>query len=205
MEYKTVKEFAVDEYVVKRSRFLGYAMPVTTQKEAEDFIASIKSKHWDAAHNVYAYILRGSNSKRYSDDGEPQGTAGMPALEVLRNIGVTDTAVVITRYFGGILLGGGGLVRAYSHSAKIAVEKAKIITMAQCLDLQISCDYNFYGKLNAFLSSEDVKILSSDFGAEVTVTFRIKQENFDPLCKKLTDLSNGKSKPEIICENFCEF
>lgn len=204
-EYRTVKEFNNDEYIVKRSRFIGYAKPVRTVDEANAFIAEIKSKHWDATHNVYAYILRDGGIKRYSDDGEPQGTAGVPVLDVLEKEGLTDTAVVVTRYFGGVLLGGGGLVRAYSHSAKIAVESAKIITMALCLDLEINCDYTFYGKLGAFLAGEGAVILNTQFTDEVKVIFRIKSEFQDQINKKITELSFGKITPRVIAENFCEF
>ncbi len=204
-EYKTVKQFNSDEYVVKRSRFIGYAKPVTTVSEANDFIAEIKSKHWDATHNVYAYILRDGGVKRYSDDGEPQGTAGVPVLDVLEKEGLVDTCVVVTRYFGGILLGGGGLVRAYSHSAKIGVDSAKIITMAHCLDLQVECDYTFYGKLNSFLQNEEVVILDTQFTDNVKVTFRIKSENESNINAKIVDLSNGKINSVVISEKFCEF
>ena len=159
-EYKTIKSASSDEFVVKKSRFIGYVRPVKTQEEALAFINEIKSKHWDATHNVSAYILRNGGIKRYSDDGEPQGTAGVPCLDVLEKENLVDTCVVVTRYFGGILLGGGGLVRAYSHSAKIAVDSAKIITMAHCVDVEIECDYTFYGKLNDFLAREDTVILA---------------------------------------------
>lgn len=204
-EYRTVKEFNNDEYIVKRSRFIGYAKPVRTVDEANAFIAEIKSKHWDATHNVYAYILRDGGIKRYSDDGEPQGTAGVPVLDVIEKEGLTDTVVVVTRYFGGVLLGGGGLVRAYSHSAKIAVESAKIITMALCIDLEINCDYTFYGKLGAFLANEGAVILDTQFTDEVKVIFRIKSEFHDQMNKKITELSFGKITPRVISENFCEF
>lgn len=204
-EYRTIKEFNSDEYIVKRSRFIGYAKPVTTVDEANAFIAEIKSKHWDATHNVYAYILRDGGVKRYSDDGEPQGTAGVPVLDVLEKENVVDVAVVVTRYFGGILLGGGGLVRAYSHSAKIAIDSGKIITMALCLDLEIKCDYTFYGKLGAFLANEGAVVLDTQFTDEVTVVFRIKSDFLNELNKKLTELSNGRVSATIISENFCEF
>ncbi len=204
-EYRTVKEFNSDEYIVKRSRFIGYAKPVVSVEQANAFIAEIKSKHWDATHNVYAYILREGGVKRYSDDGEPQGTAGVPCLDVLEKENLVDVCVVVTRYFGGILLGGGGLVRAYSHSAKIAVDSAKIITMAHCLDLAVECDYTFYGKLNDFLSREETVILDTEFTDNVKIIFRIKSENKGNIDAKLTDLSNGKVISAIISENFCEF
>ncbi len=204
-EYRTVKEYSSDEYVVKRSRFIGYAKPVSTIEEANSFISEIKSKHWDATHNVYAYILRDGGIKRYSDDGEPQGTAGVPVLDVLEKEGLEDVCVVVTRYFGGILLGGGGLVRAYSHSAKIGVDSAKIITMAHCVDLSVECDYTFYGKLNAFLLNEDTVILDTVFTDNVKVIFRIKSENRGSIDAKITDMSNGRLFTSVISENFCEF
>ena len=138
-QYKTVLQEAQDDFVEKRSRFIGYVRPVSTEAEALAFIAEKKSKHWDASHNVYAYILRDGGVMRYSDDGEPQGTAGIPVLDVLQKSGVTDVVVVATRYFGGILLGGGGLVRAYSHTASIALQAAGIVTMRECLMLEVLC------------------------------------------------------------------
>lgn len=204
-EYKTVKLNNCDEYIVKRSRFIGYARPVTTVDEANAFIAEIKSKHWDATHNVYAYILRDGGVKRYSDDGEPQGTAGVPVLDVLEKENLVDVCVVVTRYFGGILLGGGGLVRAYSHSAKIAVDSAEVITMALCRDLQITCDYTFYGKLGTFLAAEGAVILDTLFTDSVTVVFRLKASDCGAFSSKLTELSNGKIAAEVLKEKFCEF
>ena len=121
-EYKTIKEASSDEFIVKKSRFIGYVKPVKTQEEALEFINEIKTKHWDATHNVHAYCLREGGIRRFSDDGEPQGTAGIPSLDVLLKEEVVDCCVVVTRYFGGIMLGAGGLVRAYSHGAKIALD-----------------------------------------------------------------------------------
>lgn len=146
-EYKTLRAPASDEFTEKRSRFIGYAQPVSTQVEAAAFIERIKKQHHDATHNVFAYLLREGQLERYSDDGEPQGTAGIPVLDVLRKQGVTNCAVVVTRYFGGILLGAGGLVRAYSHAAAIALGKAGIVTMAHCAILDIACDYSFMASL----------------------------------------------------------
>ena len=128
-DYLTLRKESSDEFIEKRSRFIGYAKPVTTQEEAMDFINAIRAKHWDATHNVYAYVLRDGQSRRYSDDGEPSGTAGVPVLDVLLKENITDCVVVATRYFGGVLLGAGGLVRAYSHTSKIAVEAAGIMKM----------------------------------------------------------------------------
>ena len=126
MQYRTIRAAASAEFVEKRSRFIGYISPVTTQQDAIAFIDSIKSKHWDATHNVPAYIIRDGNICRFSDDGEPQGTAGMPILEVLRHENLTDCVCVVTRYFGGILLGAGGLCRAYTKAAKDALVPPKV-------------------------------------------------------------------------------
>ncbi len=126
-DYKTVRAAASGELTEKRSRFIGYCKPVSTEEEATAFIASIRSRHWDARHNVYAYSLREGNLRRYSDDGEPSGTAGMPVLDVLQKSGVTDVCVVVTRYFGGVLLGTGGLVRAYSQAARLGLNAAQVV------------------------------------------------------------------------------
>ena len=150
-DYLTLRKESSDEFIEKRSRFIGYAKPVTTQDEAMDFINQIRSKHWDATHNVYAYVLRDGQIRRYSDDGEPSGTAGVPVLDVLLKENITDCVVVATRYFGGVMLGAGGLVRAYSHTSKIAVDAAGIMKMSVCSVMSVSCDYNFYGRLTSLI------------------------------------------------------
>jgi uncharacterized YigZ family protein len=191
-KYLTVENETSEEYEIKRSRFIGYVKPVSTQAEAEAFIASVKQKHWDARHNVYAYILREGNVKRYSDDGEPQGTAGVPVLDVLEKCGVCDVCVVVTRYFGGILLGGGGLVRAYSHTASIAVEKANRITMSLCVCFEIKCDYSFYGKLGSLIPECGGVIESSDFTDDVLLSGYIPADSFEMLNSKVIEASAGR-------------
>ncbi len=198
--YKTLSCQAQDEYIVKHSRFIGYAKPVKTEKEAQEFIAEISKKHWDAKHNVYAYSIRDGGIKRYSDDGEPQGTAGMPVLNVILQEDITDCVVVVTRYFGGILLGGGGLVRAYTHSAKIGIDAAGIITLSKWTVCKISCDYTFYGKLETFIRDFGGVIENTDFGENVTLEFRIEKGTEDAFDKKLKDLTNGKIGFDIIGE-----
>ncbi len=190
--YKTLAGMGVDEYIVKHSRFIGYAKPVKTEKEATDFIAEISKKHWDAKHNVYAYSLREGSIRRYSDDGEPQGTAGMPVLNVILGEDITDCCVVVTRYFGGILLGGGGLVRAYTHSAKIAVDSAEIITLSPWTVMNIDCDYSFYGKLETFVRDFGGVITDSAFTDNVSLTFRVESEKIQAFNEKLTDMSGGR-------------
>ena len=190
-EYKTVEFENSDEFIEKKSRFIGYVKPVKTQNEAVDFINSIKSKHWDATHNVYAYVLKENNIQRYSDDGEPSGTAGVPVLDVILKNELVDVCVVVTRYFGGTLLGAGGLVRAYSHGSKIAVESGNIITMAPCKILSVSVDYNFYERLNNLLKDFSANVEKTDFSDKVEVLFSMKAQSVDFLREKLADMSNG--------------
>ena len=204
MEYKTVKHSASDEFTEKRSRFIGYVRPVQTAEEATAFVAEIQKKHWDAKHNVYAYILRDGNVKRYSDDGEPQGTAGVPTLDVLEKSGVTDVAVVVTRYFGGILLGGGGLVRAYSHAAHLALAAGEIITMGLCSVLTVEAEYPFYAKLLPFLEKTAAKILDTDFSEKVRITLSTDSTLEADFCNKIFDFSGGQVMPQKIGEKFAE-
>lgn len=202
--YKTIRTASSDEYIVKKSRFIGHIMPVTTQEQALEFIQSVSKKHWDATHNVYAYIIRETGVKRYSDDGEPQGTAGIPVLDVLEKTGVTDCAVVVTRYFGGIMLGAGGLVRAYSHSASIAVAAGGIVTRAMCARLKVTCDYYFYGKLSSLVPESGGVIEDTIFEDNVTLVFRMPLEIIDGFNAKLIDVSNGRYKAEKTEEFFAD-
>lgn len=201
-EYKTVEFEASDEFIEKKSRFIGYVKPVKTQEEATEFINKIKSKHWDATHNVSAYVLRQNNIQRSSDDGEPSGTAGVPTLDVLLKEGLSDVCVVVTRYFGGTLLGAGGLIRAYSHASKLAVEAGGIITMASCCVMSVTVDYSFYERLNILLSSMGANIESTDFSDNITVTFTLKADKETAFCDKLTELSNGKYSSKLTGEKF---
>lgn len=201
-EYRTVKTAACDAFVERKSRFIGYAMPVTTQQQAVDFIEEIRQKHWDATHNVYAYCLRDGQQKRYSDDGEPQGTAGVPALDVLLKENLTDVCVVCTRYFGGILLGAGGLVRAYSHTAKIAVEKAGMVTMSLCAESEVVCDYTFYGRLQPLLCRLGAVITDTAFADTVTLQFYVPNDRFQVVNAQVIDVSNGKCRCVKTGERF---
>ena len=201
-EYKTVEKEASDFFIEKKSKFIGYAKPVKTQEEAVEFISKIKSKHWDATHNVYAYVLRENNIQRYSDDGEPSGTAGVPVLDVILKESLVDVCVVATRYFGGTLLGAGGLVRAYSHTSKIALEAAGIITMAQCSVMSAEVDYSFYDRLNILLSDSSAVILNTSFSDKVCVEFSVKENIVDLLNVKLIDVSNGKYALKFLRSEF---
>lgn len=191
-EYRTIASQAQDEFVEKRSRFIGYAKPVTTEEEAVAFIGEIKSKHWDATHNVYAYRLRQGQIQRYSDDGEPQGTAGIPVLDVLQKSDVTDAVLVVTRYFGGILLGGGGLVRAYSHGASIALQAAGVITMRECALLRLTCDYSQYGRVSSLVPECGGVIDDTAFTEAVSLSFHMTPENMASFARQLADATNGQ-------------
>ena len=205
MNYTTIKGFAKDSFIEKKSEFIGYISPVKTNEEAVEFINRIKSENRKAKHNVYAYILRGNNITRYSDDGEPQGTAGMPVLDVLLKENLTDVCVVVTRYFGGILLGGGGLVRAYSHACKLAVDAAVKMEMYECFEVTLKFNYSLYGKIEYSLNEFDIKMLSDEFSDSVTLTLLVKADMYQKLVQKLNDITNGKisiSKSELKFGDF---
>ena len=199
-DYSTINGFAEASFIERKSEFIGYIKHVETNDEAVDFINEIRAKHRKATHNVYAYILRDGSTSRYSDDGEPQGTAGVPVLDVLQKEGLTDICCVVTRYFGGILLGGGGLVRAYSHSAKIAVEAAERLVMCRCYPIDVTLDYNLYGKINYILPDFEVKLLDTIFASDVTLKMLVKIDFIDKLKEKITDITNGN----VLIEQFDE-
>lgn len=191
-DYKTVAHSANDEFVEKRSRFIGYVKPVKTEQEAIDFINQKRSEHWNATHNVYAYSLREGNIKRYSDDGEPSGTAGMPVLDVIVKNDIYDVCVVVTRYFGGVLLGTGGLVRAYSQGAKIALDAGNIVLMRYCLLCEVRCTYNQYGKVSSLIMESGAEIDDTVYETDVLIKFHIKPETLATLNKKLADATSGE-------------
>lgn len=205
MSFKTVKEFASAAFTEKKSEFIGSVMPVKTNEEAVAFINKIKSENRKARHNVYAYILRDSNITRYSDDGEPQGTGGMPVLEVLQKEGLCDICVVVTRYFGGILLGTGGLTRAYSKGCKIALDAAQIMEMYPAKTITVRVNYSLYGKISSLLPSFEAKVLSNDFSDDVCIRLMVRSENAAKLTEKITDESFGMSKIEISDEYYGDF
>lgn len=201
-DYKTVLENASNEFVEKRSRFIGYCKPVKTEQEAIDFINEKRSEHWNATHNVYAYSLREGNIKRYSDDGEPSGTAGMPVLDVIVKNEIFDVVVVVTRYFGGVLLGTGGLVRAYSHGSKIAVEAAKPVIMQNCLVCEARCAYNQYGKVSSLIIGVGAAVDDTIYESDVLVKFHIKPDLLGTLNKKLADATSGEVTVEQKDEQY---
>lgn len=169
MSYIRIEKNETCEITEKKSRFIAYLAYVTTEEDAQNFVSQIKIKHYDARHNVYAYILN-SGGKKYSDDGEPSKTAGYPILEMLENEGVTDVVCVVTRYFGGTLLGTGGLIRAYTKSAKDCLEKAGVKKMILCDVLSLTFDYAYLSKIEHMLKTENLVTKDKTFLENVTLT-----------------------------------
>jgi len=202
--YITVHNEAKEEIVEKRSRFIASVFPVEKESDAIALINKLKKKYWDARHNVYAYSLREGNISRYSDDGEPSGTAGVPVLEVLKKRNVTDCLIVVTRYFGGVLLGTGGLVRAYTASAIKGLESAKIIKMLPCSKLSVTCNYADYDHLSRIISSLGGAPTDTRYGEFIEIDFNLDNTLLDSFSHKLTEEFCGKLKYEIIGEGFAE-
>ncbi len=196
-EYRTVLKEVAAELVEKRSRFIATVKPVRTEEEALEALENIKKEYWDARHNVYAYVIEENNIQRYSDDGEPAGTAGLPVLEIIKKEGLSNLIVVVTRYFGGILLGTGGLVRAYSQSAKMGIEAAVPAKMVLCRDVKIFCDYSLLGKVQSEILGRNLKILDTEYGENVTVNCFVPEVETEKFCEDMTDKTNGKIKIEL--------
>ena len=190
--FKTINGDSFSDFTEKKSRFITYASHVTSQSQALDFLKKIKEKHWDATHNVYAYILKNNQIQKYSDDGEPRGTAGIPVLNVLIKSEIYDIIVVVTRYFGGTLLGAGGLVRAYSNGCKLALQNANIISVHLCQKLSINFDYSLYSQIQALLSNYHYKILNTSYSNDVTLELAVHLSSFDKLSTDLLDVTSGK-------------
>ena len=198
MEYKTIARRCEARFIEKKSEFIGYLCPVQTEEQAVAFIEEIRAMHRKATHNCYAYILRENNAARHSDDGEPGGTAGVPIYEVLRKEGLTDVCCVVTRYFGDVLLGAGGLVRAYTKGAKDAVDAAQIKCMAEAVKLAVTVDYGLYGRLAQVFADFDARVEDERFADNVRIVLHIRAENSQKLTDKLVDVCNGAVSVEEI-------
>ena len=196
--YRTLRQSASDEFIINKSRFIGYAAPCETEAEALAFLQSIRTKHKDATHNCYAYII-GQNAgiMRYSDDGEPGGTAGLPMMEVLKHQGVVNCCCVVTRYFGGVLLGTGGLVRAYTQSTQAGIDAAQLVVVSRCVDLRIRIAYPRYEQLMRLAEDHGAKVLSTDFADAVTMNLRMLDGTQQPLLDALTALERGQEDVEV--------
>lgn len=200
--YTTIQYPSSFEYEDRKSIFIGEALPVSTESEALDFIAQVKKKYSDAKHHVYAYVLRENSIMRFSDDREPQGTAGMPVLDAIRKNGCTDTAIVVTRYFGGTLLGTGGLVRAYSSAATGALREANIITYDIYALLQITATYSDYQRIMPLLSEADFRCEDTRFSDNVTISGKIKKDAKEIFIKKVRETTSGRCNINFLGEKF---
>lgn len=197
-DFKTIYQEAESLDVINKSKFIGYAKPIESVEEATAFIETIKKKHWDANHNVPVYVLGDKfQVQKYSDDGEPSGTAGVPILNILKNEGITNLVIVVTRYFGGIKLGTGGLVRAYSQSAKSALKEAKVIEMLAYTELSIHMNYTLHGKFQNFLSMNPEYLLKDTLYTDAVETLiYVRTDAVEALKNKIVDMTNAQA--EII-------
>lgn len=201
--YKTVYQGGIGEIEMKKSRFIATVSPVETEEDALEFIQGIKKKYWDANHNCYAYIIGINNPvMRCSDDGEPSKTAGRPMLDVLLAKELTNLVVVVTRYFGGTLLGTGGLVKAYQSATIEGLNNSIIITKEPGIHMQLSSDYNLIGKIQYYLGQENIHILSSNYADTVTLDVLLPLKKVNAFQKKLADLSNGTLSATEIKNTF---
>ena len=200
--YKTIKERASFEYEDRKSVFIGDAMPVSTEAEALAFIEMIKKKYPDARHHVYAYVLRENNTTRFTDDSEPQGTAGMPTLDVIRKNGCTDMVIVVTRYFGGTLLGTGGLVRAYTQAALGALNRGIPVVYDIYSALKITVSYSDHGRIIQTLDEFGFVIDDTIFAANVEIIGRIKASEVQQLLARLTEITSARAQIEELGQKF---
>jgi uncharacterized YigZ family protein len=203
--YSTIFSQTQTEYVEKRSRFIATVRHCETEEEASAFLEEMRSKYWDAKHNCFAYSLNGGKTCRFSDDGEPHGTAGKPMLDVVLGSGITDIAVVVTRYFGGILLGTGGLVRAYSKSVQDCLAECEVFTMIPSTLIYINCDYTDHGKLTNLIASYEGNIENTEFTDKVAITFCLKDEFVEEFSKKLTETFSARLSLEEIEKKLVPF
>lgn len=191
-EFLTVQKEASAELEEKKSRFIATVKPVASEEEARSFIEGLKSRYWNATHNVYAYYLcEGAVQQKFSDDGEPSGTAGLPVLEAIKKLGVQDAAVVVTRYFGGTLLGASGLVRAYGKSAAMGIEAAGIIKRQLCVEAEIALDYSLLGKVQAIAASKGYKVKDTVYAQNVTMYLYIPVDEFEVFSELMTEATNA--------------
>lgn len=203
-EYLVPTDFGEDVFIEKKSRFIGRVWPVETEEEALAHIAAMKKQHYDATHNCWAYIIR-DGAVRFSDDGEPGGTAGMPMLQVLQKEGLYNICCVVTRYFGGILLGAGGLVRAYTKGAKIAVDAAGKSMKRVWTVVYLPCPYTWYERVKLEVSAFGGIVRSTEFGAEVDMELLFPEAQVAAFQEKLTDMTAGTVETMVLGQEYRAF
>jgi YigZ family protein len=205
-EYNTVLKNSKDEIIIDKSKFIGYSFHINNVDEAESFIKEIKKKHYDATHNCYAYLLKDDMSiAKASDDGEPSSTAGIPMLEVLKKENITDTLIIATRYFGGIKLGAGGLVRAYTKTAKIAIESNIIVNKKIYQKILLEIDYNFLNKIQKYIEKNDIISNVPEFMEKVRINIYQKDEYLDDLKKDILNITNGDCDIKLSGNVYLDF
>ena len=198
--YTTIQGRVIAEIEEKKSRFIAHLAHVETEEEALAFLEEIRAEHRMARHNVYAYVLRGEGASeriRYSDDGEPQKTAGLPTLQALQHAGIVNVACVVTRYFGGTLLGTGGLVRAYTQATQAALEQADLVAISRCVDLTIRLGYPLYDPFVRITADANAKIIDTRYADDVTLCVRMLDGEQDALLLKLTELCHGQENVAV--------
>ncbi len=200
-EHIIVKKGGESEYDEKKSRFLGKVFSVNSEAEASAYIEEIRKKYWDARHNCYAFVIGENNeTTRCSDDREPSGTAGKPILEVICNAGVHNCLLVVTRYFGGTLLGTGGLVRAYTQSAKEALENSVLAVLVEGVKYLVTTDYNSISKIQYAVEKSDAEITDTEYTDKVIISILIKKESGEEFCRQITEITNGRAIIEKECD-----
>lgn len=194
MERFIIKEGGQGEIVEKKSRFIATVLPIDTEEEALQYIEKIKKKYWDARHNCFAFVIGSNNEiQRFSDDGEPQGTAGKPILETLLNENLHNTLIVVTRYFGGTLLGTGGLVRAYGQSSKEGIRNSVIQKVCEGISFKLTVDYNSIGKIKYIMGQMGITDAHEEYGQNVVLSILMKKDEYNEFNTKVTDATGGKA------------
>lgn len=204
--YITIRNRASDEIIIQKSRFIGYAAPCETEEEALAFLRCIKEKHRDARHHCYAYVI-GLNAgiMRYSDDGEPGGTAGLPMMDVLKSVRAVNCCVVVVRYFGGILLGTGGLVRAYTQGCKIALQAAELVCKEQSCSYRCRVSYSLWNSVQYALQKMPVRMIDVSYAEDVVFTIAARITDAENVILQLRNLSDGKMSFEHVSESYMDW
>lgn len=201
-QYLSILDESTVEITEKKSKFIGHIKPVTSESQANEYLRNIRERYWDARHNVYAYALKTNFKSKASDDGEPHGTAGIPILEVIKKNSLLDVMIIVTRYFGGILLGTGGLTRAYSQCASLAIQNAKIVNCKLCSCFELFCNYDQFDKIKNIICASHAKIDGTVFLENVKVNFHVPSQDADLLKKKLLEVTCGHSNLKFIEKKF---
>jgi len=201
-DFRIPYQYASEEYIEKKSRFIGQIWPITSEEDVSLYRVETRDKYKEATHHVYAYILKENGIMRYSDAGEPQGTAGMPILEVLRREEIFDVLCIVTRYFGGTLLGAGGLVRAYAHTAKLALDKAGIAVMQRCVTMKMRVPYHLWGIVQKAVEGFECDIDDVSYGEDVSVIVTAPEGSDEQLKKIITDETSGCVTCETLSKEY---